>query len=205
MEQRMFPFSALVHPCARVAGRVMIGERSSVWAHAVVCGVLALVRIGEETNIQESCCIVTIRAGRGIAIGNRVTIGRSAALLGCTIEDECLIRTGAVILSGAHISRGSIVGARSVVPAGMKVPPNTLVTGVPARIRRTVTAAEHQRILDTASEEIRAIDKCREDFRAMSRRYYLAEQARQSQSDQASAGGTIRKGAKHDRTAPRRT
>ena len=170
MAQIVFAPSALVHPCARVTDRVTIGERSSIWPHAVVCGVLAEIRIGEETNIQECCCLVTVYHKQGITIGNRVTVDRSVTLLGCIIDDECLIRTGAVILSGAHIGSGSIVGARSVVPAGMTVPPNTLVTGIPARIRRAVTAIEHQRILDFAAEEIRAIDKCKEAFIAMRRR-----------------------------------
>lgn len=166
----MIPFSALVHPCARVEGRVKIGERSSIWAHAVVCGLLAEVRIGEETNVQEGSCLVPVYQTKPLFIGDRVSIDRSATLHGCAIDDECLIRTGAVVLTGARIGSGSIVGARSVVPAGMNVPPNTFVTGIPARIRRAVTAIEHQRILDSVAGEIRAIDQCKEQFRAMARR-----------------------------------
>jgi carbonic anhydrase/acetyltransferase-like protein (isoleucine patch superfamily) len=46
------------------------------------------------------------------------------------------------VLNGAHIGTGSIVAAGAVVPEGMRVPPHSLVAGVPARVRRSLTQAD---------------------------------------------------------------
>ena len=39
-------------------------------------------------------------------IGDEVTIGHSAVIHGCTIEDRCLIGMGAILLNGCRIGRG---------------------------------------------------------------------------------------------------
>ena len=56
---------------------------------------------------------------------------------------------GAILLNGAHVGTGSIVGAGAVVREGMKIPPNSLVLGVPGRIARSTTEEEHERIRKT--------------------------------------------------------
>ena len=40
-----------------VAGDVVIGDRSSVWYHALVRGDLMPIRIGEESNIQDGAVL----------------------------------------------------------------------------------------------------------------------------------------------------
>jgi carbonic anhydrase/acetyltransferase-like protein (isoleucine patch superfamily) len=77
-----------------------------------------------------------------VIIGDMCTIGHNATVHGCTLEDEILVGMGAVILNGAHIGTGSIVAAGAVVPEGMQVPPHSLVAGVPAKVRRTLTEAD---------------------------------------------------------------
>jgi len=54
------------------------------------------------------------------------------------------------VLNGVHVGRGSIVAAGSVVLEGTVVPPGSLVAGVPARVRRGVTAAEQASTRDNA-------------------------------------------------------
>ena len=46
--------SAYVDPSAQVIGDVEIGERSSLWPNVVVRGDVNVIRIGEETNIQDN-------------------------------------------------------------------------------------------------------------------------------------------------------
>jgi len=60
-----------------------------------------------------------------------------------------LIAMGAILLNGVHVGTGSIVGAGAVVREGMKIPPNSLVLGVPGRIARSTTDEEHERIRKT--------------------------------------------------------
>src|SRR4029077_7552877 len=83
-------------------------------------------------------------------IGNRVTVGHLAMLHGCTIEDECLIGIGAVVLNGATIGRGSVIAAGAVVPEGAEIPPESMVMGVPAKVKRPLTAEERERFKQNA-------------------------------------------------------
>jgi carbonic anhydrase/acetyltransferase-like protein (isoleucine patch superfamily) len=80
-------------------------------------------------------------------IGSNVTIGHSAVIHGCTIEDRCLIGMGAILLNGCRIGTGSIVAAGALVPEGMNVPPGSMVMGMPANVKRPLTPDEDASIL----------------------------------------------------------
>lgn len=139
--------SAYVDPSAVVIGDVEIGERSSIWPNVSVRGDTALIKIGAETSIQDN---TAMHADEGIpcTVGDRVTVGHSVMLHGCTIEDDALIGIGAIILNNARVGRGAVVAAGSLIPEGMEVPAATLVMGVPAKPRRAVTAEEQARFAE---------------------------------------------------------
>jgi len=136
--------SAYVDPGAHVIGDVEIGERSSVWPCVVLRGDIEPIRVGADTNIQDGTVIHTDRGFPAI-IGDRVTVGHSAMLHGCTIEEDSLIGIGARVLNGARIGRGAVVAAGALVPEGMEVAADMLVMGAPAKPRRPVTADEKER------------------------------------------------------------
>jgi carbonic anhydrase/acetyltransferase-like protein (isoleucine patch superfamily) len=136
--------SAYVDPSAVVIGDVAIGERSSIWPHVTVRGDTGLIRIGEESNIQDNS-VLHLDEGVPLTIGDRVTVGHAVVLHGCVIEDESLIGIGAIVLNHARIGKGSVVAAGALVPEGMQVPPGTLVMGVPAKVFRAVTEEETTR------------------------------------------------------------
>ena len=102
--------------------------------------------IGDQHSGQLRAPCWTI--GFPLTIGNRVTVGHSVMLHGCTIEDDTLIGIGSIILNGAKIGKGSVVAAGALVPEGMEVPPSTLVMGVPAKLQRAVTAEEQARFAE---------------------------------------------------------
>ncbi|MDZ7261461.1 MAG: gamma carbonic anhydrase family protein, partial [candidate division KSB1 bacterium] len=77
-----------------------------------------------------------------------------AILHGCTIEDNCLIGMGARILDGARVGSYSIIAAGSVVREGQRVPERTLVAGVPAEPKRTVTPEEIASIEQSAEHYV---------------------------------------------------
>ena len=52
------------------------------------------------------------------------------------IEDDCLIGIGAIVLNGAKIGRGSVIAAGALVPEGVEIPPESMVMGMPAKVRR---------------------------------------------------------------------
>lgn len=136
--------SAYIDPGSHVIGDVTIGERCSVWPTATLRGDIEPIRVGDETNIQE-CAVLHTDEGFPTTIGDRVTVGHSAVLHGCTVGDDALIGIGALVLTGSSIGRGSVVAAGALVPEGMQVPPDTLVMGAPAKPRRAVTAEEQAR------------------------------------------------------------
>jgi len=129
--------TAWIAPSADVIGDVTIGPHASVWYQCVLRGDIAPIQIGAESNVQD-LTMVHVDFGRPCTIGDRVGIGHRAIIHGCDVEDDCLIGMGAVVLSGAVVGSGSVIGAGAVVREGMRVPPGSLVVGVPGRVVRTV-------------------------------------------------------------------
>ena len=124
---------------ATIIGDVTIGEHSSIWYNAVLRGDGDKIIIGHHTNIQDLCMVHVTSGYAATTIGNYVTVGHSAVIHGCTIEDRCLIGMGSVILDGAVIGAESIIAAGAVVAPGMKVPPRSMVVGVPGVIKKTLS------------------------------------------------------------------
>jgi carbonic anhydrase/acetyltransferase-like protein (isoleucine patch superfamily) len=72
-----------------------------------------------------------------LTIGNGVTVGHRSILHGCTIEDGCLIGMGSIVMNHAVIGKGSIIAAGTLVLEKTVIPPYSLVTGSPGRIKKT--------------------------------------------------------------------
>lgn len=136
---------AYVDVSAQVIGDADIGERSSVWMNTVIRADVNYVRIGMETNIQD-LSVLHVMGNHPLIIGDRVTVGHSVTLHGCTIENDCLIGMGATVLNGALVGSGSIVAAGAVVSEGTVVPPKSLYMGVPASFKRTLGAKDLETI-----------------------------------------------------------
>jgi carbonic anhydrase/acetyltransferase-like protein (isoleucine patch superfamily) len=140
--------TAFVHADALVFGDVTLGARVSVWPTAVIRGDTGRIVIGDESNVQDGT-VIHVDHGVPTTVGRRVAIGHRAIVHGSTVDDDCLIGMGAILLNGVSIGSGSIVGAGAVCREGLRVPPNSLVLGVPGRIVRETTAAERDRIART--------------------------------------------------------
>lgn len=130
--------TAWVAPGAHLLGDVTLGEQVSVWYNAVLRGDQESITIGKASNIQD-CCVLHGDAGNDVVVGEYVTVGHSAVLHGCTVEDHCIIGMGAVVLDHAVVGAGSIVGAGAVVAAGTVIPPRSLVVGIPGKVKKTLS------------------------------------------------------------------
>jgi carbonic anhydrase/acetyltransferase-like protein (isoleucine patch superfamily) len=117
---------------AKVIGDVTLGEYGSIWYNAVVRGDVNKITIGRYTNIQDNA-VLHVAEDYSCDIGDFVTVGHGAILHACKVEDYCLIGMGAVVLDGAVIGQGSIIAAGAVVTPRTKIPPFSLVTGVPGK------------------------------------------------------------------------
>lgn len=137
-----------IHPRSTVVGDVRLGSRVSVWPGAVLRGDTAPITIGDDSNVQDGA-IIHVDHGVPATIGARVAIAHGAIVHGATIEDECMIAIGAIVLNRVHVGRGSIVAAGALCAEGMRIPPNSLVMGIPGRVIRETTAQERERITRT--------------------------------------------------------
>lgn len=126
---------------ATICGNVTLGAGTTVWFNAVLRAEADPISIGEAVSVQDHV-MVHIDFGYPVTIGNRVTIGHNAVLHGCTVHDDVLIGMNSTVLNGAVIGRGALVAAGALVPEGMVVPPNSLVAGVPAKVKKTFTEEE---------------------------------------------------------------
>jgi carbonic anhydrase/acetyltransferase-like protein (isoleucine patch superfamily) len=57
---------------------------------------------------------------------------------------------GSTILNNARIGEGSIIAAGAVIPEQMVIPANSLVAGVPGKVRRTLGDEDRKLILKYA-------------------------------------------------------
>ena len=116
--------------------------RSLGWLTTLPFRLNPRIRIGARTNIQDNCTLHVTYRTHPVEIAEEVTIGHGVVAHGCTIERHALIGMGSRVLDGAVIGELALVGAGALVPEGMRVPARTLVVGVPARVKRPLTADE---------------------------------------------------------------
>jgi carbonic anhydrase/acetyltransferase-like protein (isoleucine patch superfamily) len=142
-----------IESSAQIIGDVTIGEHSSVWFNSVIRGDVQRILIGHHSNVQDLCMIHVTRDLHPTHIGNYVSLGHGVIAHGCTIEDRCLIGMGARIMDAVVVGAESIIAAGAVVTAGMKIPPRSLVAGVPAAIKRQID-----------EKDIEYIDRCWKNY-----------------------------------------
>jgi carbonic anhydrase/acetyltransferase-like protein (isoleucine patch superfamily) len=90
----------------------------------------------------------------GVYLGDYVSVGHSAILHGCKIEDRCLIGMGSIILNGAVIGSGSIIAAGTLIPEKTIVEPNSLWMGSPGKFRRRLDEKDQETILRYADNYV---------------------------------------------------
>jgi len=139
---------------AVLVGDVEIGPRTSVWYGAVIRGDVFHIRVGQECSIQDNAVLHVTAGQHPTIVGDRVTIGHSVILHGCTIEDECIIGMGATVMDRAVIGKHCIVGAGALVTPGTIIEPGQLVIGSPARPKRKLNDAELQWVAGSAAHYV---------------------------------------------------
>lgn len=144
------PATCYVDPSAQVIGDVVLADRASIWMNAVVRGDVNSIRIGVGSNVQDCAVLHGMRHLYPVIVGEMVTIGHNATVHGCVLEDAVLVGIGAVILNNARIGEGSIIAAGAVIPEQTIIPPNSLVAGVPGKIKKTLGPEDRKMILQYA-------------------------------------------------------
>ena len=149
--------SVYIAPTAVIIGDVTIGKNSSVWFNAVLRGDIDWIRIGENTNIQDGS-VLHCSTGVETFVGNNVTVGHNCILHSCHIDDGSLIGMGAVVIDGVRIGKNCLVGAGSMVAPNKVIPDNSLVYGNPAKVIRSLSAEEIEKMHKGAEHYLDLMD-----------------------------------------------
>lgn len=126
-----FAFATLVHPDARHARRVRIGEGTVVCAGSIVTTGVA---VGPHVQINVGCTV-----SHDVVLGEFATLAPGVHVAGAVhVGARVYVGIGAVIVNGSPgaplvIGDDAVIGAAACVTRS--VPPRTTVTGVPARPR----------------------------------------------------------------------
>ena len=141
--------SAFIAPTAAVVGAVRIGAVSSIWYQVTVRGDNNYIIIGTGTNIQDNSCIHISSREFPTIIGNYVSVGHSALVHACTLEDHSFVGMEAIVMDGAVIESDVMLAAGAMLTPGKRIPSGELWAGRPARKMRMLTPqdiAENHRI-----------------------------------------------------------
>ena len=135
-------------PNATIVGDVEIGDDCSIWFNAVVRGDVNSIRIGNKVNIQDNAVIHCTFEKTKTVIGNNVSIGHSALVHGCTIEDNVLIGMGAIVMDNAHVKSNSIIAAGAIVLQNSIIESGGIYAGVPAKKIKEISEAQFAELIE---------------------------------------------------------
>ncbi len=142
---------AFLAPNATLVGDVRFGTGCSIWFGAVLRGDINYVQLGNDSNVQDLCCL-HVSQKRPCILGNRVSLGHGAIAHACVVEDGVLLGMGSRVLDGAVVGAGCLVAAGCVVPEGMIVPPHSLIAGVPGRVIKPLAGELQERVARVAGD-----------------------------------------------------
>ena len=131
---------------AVIVGDVIMGDECTVWFNTVVRGDVHYIRIGNRVNIQDNAVIHCTFEKAFTIIGDNVSIGHSAIVHGCTLEDNVVVGMGAIVMDHAVIEKNSLVAAGSVVLENTRVETGSIYAGVPAKKVKELTPEHFEQL-----------------------------------------------------------
>src|ERR1700686_3864318 len=126
---------AYIAPTAVLIGDVVVEAGASVWFGAVLRADESQIKIGEGSNIQDN---VVIHCAEELPtlVERNATIGHSAQLEGCVVEQGALVGMGATMRQRSRLGAGSMLAAGAVLTEEKEIPPGHLAAGVPATVKK---------------------------------------------------------------------
>ena len=129
---------------AVVTGDVVLSSGANIWFATVVRGDLARVTLGPRVNVQDACVVHT-DYDQPLEIEEGVVVGHAAVVHGKRVGRDSLIGIGARLLTGCEIGEECLIAAGALVTEGRRIPPRSVVMGVPGKIVREITLEELER------------------------------------------------------------
>ena len=129
---------------ALIAGNVVLSPGVNIWFGCVIRGDLASITFGPRANLQDGC-IVHTDSDAPMEVGEGVVVGHGAILHGTRIGRDSLVGMGAALLTGCDLGEECLVAAGTIVTEGRRIPPRSVVMGVPGKVVRAIKPQELER------------------------------------------------------------
>jgi carbonic anhydrase/acetyltransferase-like protein (isoleucine patch superfamily) len=149
------PISAVVHAgqdvspqvasSAVVLGRSTFGHNSGLSEGAVIRSSGDAVVIGPGSMVIENSVVVG-SADHPVTIGRRTVLGHRCLVIGATVGDLCEIGNASVLMPGVRLGDRVFLGEGTIVPRGVTLPNDVVAVGRPARIVRTASKNDIDRL-----------------------------------------------------------
>lgn len=133
-----------IAPGAVVVGDVVLSPGVNIWYMSVIRGDIARITLGARVNLQDGC-IVHADSNAPQVVEEGVVVGHGAILHGRRVGRDTLVGIGARLLTGCEIGEESLIAAGAVVTEGRRIPPRSVVMGIPGKIVREITSEELER------------------------------------------------------------
>ena len=146
-----FDETVFIDPTARLIGDIVLGAGVSVFPFALLRGDSNRITVKERSVILDKALIESPET-HPVTIEKEALISHGAILHGCIVREGAIVGIGAIILDGAEVGRHSIVGGGSLVPPGMKIPDDSLVLGIPAKVVRELGAEDRKKSEEQLAE-----------------------------------------------------
>ena len=127
-----------IAPTAVLIGDVEVGDGSSIWFGTVLRADFGPITIGRNCSIQDNS-VIHSDTDWPTVIGDNVTVGHNVTAEGCRVGANSLLGSGSVVLPFTTFGERTLLAANSTVLENSEFPPNVLVAGSPARIKRNLT------------------------------------------------------------------
>ena len=140
---------AYVAPTAVLIGDVEIRAGASVWFGAVLRGDESTITVGEGANIQDNA-VVHCAEDMPTVIEANASVGHSAVLEGCVVEQGALVGMGATMLQRSRLGQGAMLAAGALLQEGQQIPAGHMAAGVPATVKKAIDGSSNHWVGTTA-------------------------------------------------------
>jgi len=140
---------AYIAPTAVLIGDVEVEAGASVWFGAVLRGDEARITIGAGANVQDNA-VLHCAENLPTIIEKNASVGHSAQLEGCVVEQGAVVGMGATMLQRSRLGAGSMLAAGAVLQEGKEVPPGHMAAGVPASVKKALDGSSDHWVGTTA-------------------------------------------------------
>lgn len=133
--------STFVHPTAVIIGSVQIGKNCYIGPNASIRGDYGTIIFENGVNFQDMCVAHGFPNGITLLKENS-HISHGAVIHGSVIGKNTMVGIQTVVMDKAVIGNECMIAALSYVKPNFQAPNRSIIAGIPAQIKRSVTDKE---------------------------------------------------------------